>query len=60
MSRADCCIVWGCTNPVVRVLVHKGDANVCGGLCAFHGQTLIKYATDEQVRDYVFPKDGQP
>jgi hypothetical protein len=29
---------------------------VAFGVCAFHGQAIIKYGTDEQVRGYVFPE----
>ena len=53
--NSERCIVWGCTNPVVRVLVHKSDPNVCGGLRAFHGDAIIRYGTEKQARDYVFP-----
>lgn len=53
------CIVLGCPNPVVRVFQHKADDAVSFGVCAFHGQTIIKYGTDEQVRGYVFPNEGE-
>lgn len=49
------CLVPGCTNAVVRVLVHQGDQAVRGGLCAFHVERAILYLPDEQVRSLVFP-----
>ena len=52
MSR---CIAFGCPNEVVRVYVYKADPRATFGVCAFHGQVIIKWCTDEQVRDYVFP-----
>lgn len=53
------CIVMGCPNPVVRVLVHKHEASARICLCQFHGERAMKYMTDEQVHRYVFPP-GQP
>jgi hypothetical protein len=40
---------------VVRVFHHQLSPAVQFGVCAFHGQTIIKYGTDEQVRRYAFP-----
>jgi len=54
--QAERCIVPGCSNEVVRVLVHKANGSVRFGVCQFHGDTIIRYGTEEQVRDYVFPE----
>ena len=48
------CIVSGCVNEVVREYHHK-DGGRGFAVCAFHGQTIIRYGTDEQVHGYVFP-----
>ena len=52
------CIVIGCPNPIVRVMEHKDDPRVKFALCQFHAGTLIRYACDEQVREFVFGQDG--
>lgn len=54
-TKVTACVVLGCTNAVVRVYEHKENARVPFGVCAFHGQAIIKYGTDKQVRDYLFP-----
>ena len=53
------CVVLGCPNDVVRELAHKDNATVVLALCAFHAQTAIKYATDEQVGRLVFPEEDR-
>ena len=52
------CIVPGCHNEVVRVLVGKAGGICDGrsfGVCSFHGDAIIRYGTPDQARDYVFP-----
>ena len=50
------CIALGCPNEVVRVLTHKQDERVMGGLCAHHVRRAILYLTPEQVGGLVFPQ----
>lgn len=55
LARGMRCIVSGCPNEVVRVLSHKQDERVTGGLCAHHVRRAILYLTPEQVGRLVFP-----
>ena len=50
------CLVPGCQNDVARVYVGvRGPvAGTCFGICAFHGDAIIRHGTKEQVHDYVF------
>ena len=54
---ADRCIAFGCTNRPVRVMGNKEDPKVRFGVCAFHAGTVLKHATEEQARDFLFPKE---
>lgn len=50
------CVVPGCRNEVVRIFRHKDDSRVEFGVCMYHGMTIIRHGTDEQVNRYVFPQ----
>lgn len=50
------CIVTACPNPIVWVMEHKDDPRVKFAVCQFHAGTLIRYASDQQVRELLFPQ----